>query len=286
MRTSCVWRLVPHRSTVVTWILASALRVGLTGCAHAPIGAVGGKVTSTYTGKGLAVVRPVADEPASPATYVVQKGDTLWGLSRKFNTSVDRLMAANKLKKPQELRVDRRLIIPSDPNKDGPGLMHAGGGTDIQAPAKTQASASLTSRPATPPTPTSVTRTSSRQRYPLVWPVVGDITSKFGQRGSRQHDGIDVGAAKGTPVRVAATGDVIYAAKQGGYGNLVLVRHADGLVTVYAHLDRFTVRKGQCLTAGQLLGYVGETGRASGPHLHFEVRRGVAPENPLKMLPP
>ena len=275
-----------RQRVVMTWVLAAALRVGLSGCAHVPIGAVGGKITSNYAGKGLAVVRPSTEEAETPATYVVQKGDTLWSLARKFNTSVDRLLAANKLKKPQDLRVDRRLIIPADPNKDGPGLMRS----TTRAPAPSpvpQPSSSLSTQATTPSvTSTAAARSTSRRRYPLVWPVQGQITSRFGQRGSRLHDGIDVGAAKGTPVRVAAGGEVIYAAKQGGYGNLVLVRHADGIVTVYAHLDRFTVRKGQSLAQGQPLGYVGETGHATGPHLHFEVRRGINPENPLKLLPP
>lgn len=122
--------------------------------------------------------------------------------------------------------------------------------------------------------------------YTLLWPVEGQITSRFGTRSGRPHDGIDISAPQGTPIKAAAAGLVLYSAPHGTYGNLVVLKHDDGLVTVYAHNDRNLVRKGQAVEAGQLLGKVGQTGRATGPHLHFEVRRGTRPDNPLEFLPP
>ena len=97
---------------------------------------------------------------------------------------------------------------------------------------------------------------------------------------------MDIAADPGTGVRAAAAGKVLFAAEHGSYGNLVVLRHDDGLVTVYAHNEINLVRKGQRVRAGQLIARVGQTGRATGPHLHFEVRRGTAPENPMRFLPP
>lgn len=123
-------------------------------------------------------------------------------------------------------------------------------------------------------------------RYRFKWPVQGEITSRFGQRHGTPHDGIDIGAPKGTPVVAVDNGRVVFADAQSGYGNLIVIRHLDGLMTVYAHNERNLVRLGENVTQGQLIAKVGQTGRASGPHLHFEVRRGVEPENPLLFLPP
>jgi lipoprotein NlpD len=139
-------------------------------------------------------------------------------------------------------------------------------------------------------TPSSTTTpalvVTARKKYPLVWPVEGVLTSRFGSRDGRAHDGVDIGAAPGSKVKAAADGDVIFADNHRSYGNLVLVRHANNLVTVYAHNAKNLVNKGQRVKAGQAIALVGSTGHATGPHLHFEVRRGVVAENPLALLPP
>ena len=119
----------------------------------------------------------------------------------------------------------------------------------------------------------------------LHWPVAGRITSPFGRRAGHPHTGIDIGAPRGSDVRAAAAGSVLFAGRQGGYGNMVLVRHADGLVTLYAHHERNLVRTGQWVARGEALARVGATGHATGPHLHFEVRRGDVPTDPMRFLP-
>ena len=120
----------------------------------------------------------------------------------------------------------------------------------------------------------------------MCWPLEGVLTSRFGQRDGRSHDGVDVSAAIGTPVRAAADGTVVFVGEHAGYGKLTLVAHTNGLVSVYAHQQIQLVRKGQRVKARQQIGAVGLTGRTTGPHLHFEVRRGVQPINPLQYLPP
>jgi murein DD-endopeptidase MepM/ murein hydrolase activator NlpD len=117
------------------------------------------------------------------------------------------------------------------------------------------------------------------------WPVRGRITSRFGWRRSRMHEGVDIAARSGTPVRAAEAGRVIYASRLGGYGKVVVVRHDGPYETVYAHNRRFRVKKGARVRKGEVLAEVGETGNASAPHLHFEVRRNDDPRDPLLFLP-
>lgn len=117
-------------------------------------------------------------------------------------------------------------------------------------------------------------------------PVDGRISSHFGPRihpitGRRKmHDGIDIAAPQGTPIRAVAAGTVTFAGRQGGYGNLVIVRHPDGSETRYAHQQAIGVRVGQVVTAGAHLGTVGSTGASTGPHLHLELRRNGEPVDP------
>jgi murein DD-endopeptidase MepM/ murein hydrolase activator NlpD len=119
----------------------------------------------------------------------------------------------------------------------------------------------------------------------LAWPVSGLVGSPFGPRGETFHPGIDIVAAMGTPVLAAAAGKVRFAGwNAGGYGNLVVVKHGSGVSGFYAHLLRIDVHPGEVVTAGQQLGLVGETGLATGPHLHFEVRLHGAALDPLPAL--
>lgn len=119
----------------------------------------------------------------------------------------------------------------------------------------------------------------------FVWPVAGYVSSGFGMRRGSMHDGVDIVAAEGAGVRAARSGHVIYAHNRiGGYGNMVIIRHPDSYSTVYAHLSRMEVRKGQFISKGQSVGRVGQTGHAEGPHLHFEVRNNRQPVNPLLYL--
>jgi hypothetical protein len=119
----------------------------------------------------------------------------------------------------------------------------------------------------------------------LAWPLRTALGDRFGPRGAGFHPGIDLPAPAGTPVRTAAVGRVVLARPTtGGYGNLVIVRHADGVQTMYAHLSLIFVARGQWVTVGSLLGFVGSTGDATGPHLHFEVRVRGAAVDPLPAL--
>ena len=118
----------------------------------------------------------------------------------------------------------------------------------------------------------------------LIWPCDGVVVSGFGMRWGRMHEGIDIGCAYGTPNRAAAAGTVIYAGWLGGYGNLVVVDHGNGLSTAYAHASSILVSVGQSVSQGQTVSLVGSTGNSSGPHLHFEVRVNGVAVDPLPYL--
>jgi murein DD-endopeptidase MepM/ murein hydrolase activator NlpD len=118
----------------------------------------------------------------------------------------------------------------------------------------------------------------------LIWPVRGPVTSGFGMRWGRMHEGIDISAATGTPIRAAKAGTVTFAGTMGGYGNAVIISHGGGLSTLYAHQSRLAVSGGS-VSQGEVIGYVGSTGHSTGPHLHFETRVNGTPQNPLRYLP-
>ncbi len=118
----------------------------------------------------------------------------------------------------------------------------------------------------------------------FIWPVNGPVVSGFGMRWGRMHEGIDIAAALGTPIHAAASGTVIHAGWLGGYGNLVVVDHGDGLATAYAHASAILVAVGEQVSQGDTLSLVGSTGNSTGPHLHFEVRVNGSAVDPLLYL--
>ena len=117
----------------------------------------------------------------------------------------------------------------------------------------------------------------------MVWPVAGPVVSGFGWRWGRMHEGIDIAAGYGTPIQASASGNVIYAGWMGGYGNLIIIDHGNGVATAYAHQSSFVVGGG-AVSQGQTIGYVGCTGHCFGDHLHFEVRVNGAAVDPLGYL--
>ena len=117
------------------------------------------------------------------------------------------------------------------------------------------------------------------------WPLVDRVTSEYGPRWGRMHEGIDIAGSHGAPIQSAESGRVDYAGGIGGYGNTIIVDHGGGMSTLYGHMYGFAVTAGQTVSIGQVLGYVGNSGLSLGPHLHFEVRLAGAPVNPRTYLP-
>jgi murein DD-endopeptidase MepM/ murein hydrolase activator NlpD len=129
---------------------------------------------------------------------------------------------------------------------------------------------------------TSAPRAASSSGF--VWPCSGPMTSPFGYRWGRMHEGIDIGCGYGAPVAAAASGTVVYAGWMGGYGNLVVIDHGGGIATAYGHNSSIAVGVGQAVGQGQQIASVGSTGHSTGPHCHFEVRSGGSPVDPLGYL--
>jgi len=198
---------------------------------------------------------PAARRPAATVTYEVQNGDTLFALALRYNTTVDAIVAVNGLPSAHRLRLGQRLVVPVG---------------------KRTAPRALTAQAVSRPTPTV--------RATLSWPARGVITSRYGWRYRRHHDGIDLASPRGTPIYAARAGRVAFAGWYYGYGRAVIVDHGGGLTTLYGHASKLLARTGQVVEQGQLIALVGCTGRCTGSHLHFEVRINRRAVNPLPYL--
>lgn len=211
-----------------------------------------------------------ASTPDGPE-HVMRPGENLYRLSRYYGVSVDEIKRANHIRDVTEIRIGTRLVIPGAAKPPPPAALAYVPRAD-RAP-----SGSRSSR-----------RALARRETDLdfSWPVRGRLSSRFGWRRGRHHDGIDIPAKSGAPVHAAEAGRVIHSGKGlGDYGKVVIVKHAGRYSTVYAHNRRNRVRKGEFVEKGQVIAEVGKTGNASGNHVHFELRRDRRPEDPLLYLP-
>ena len=208
--------------------------------------------------------------------HTVQEGQTLYFIARAYNADINRLRRINGIYDPTNLQVGTRLWIP------GAGQVlevHSQKSKRVITQKKGRFKKGLKKK--------SVPRKAVKAiKDFLIWPVKGQLASKFGNRNGRHHDGIDVSSRKGTPVVAAADGKVMFSGwGPTGYGLMVIVRHKNNLTTVYAHNAHIHVHKNQVVRQGQRIASVGSTGRSTGPHLHFEVRNDTHPQNPLNYLP-
>lgn len=254
------------------------------------------------SGVGCAIRRPVPSrgEPSCDhALYEVKPGETLYRISLRHGVQPGMLARANRIDDPTQLRVGQRLCIPATSSGDTEASPHRAS-LDSEVDRRDAAEAlrealRTESREATPEEkaalPQGVRATAehpTREGEPagtrLEWPLRGVFYGRFGRRGGEVHDGIDLAAPAGTPVKTAAAGRVLFAGEQRGYGLLVIVEHGPGLVTLYAHNRDVRVREGQAVRDRQVVATVGESGKTSGPHLHFEVRVNGVPVDPLRFL--
>lgn len=241
--------------------------------------------------------------------YVTAPGDTVAAVARRFDVSAVDLADLNAISGNQRLRAGDELALPSSFHDRGPVTLPPARSYARYTPPTASYSgytpspwtSSAGARPpapypsvatAAPPTRTdSQVMAAGKGRF--VWPVRGEILSAFGvQDVDRRNDGVDIRSPMGTAVHAAAAGEVVYAGDQvPGFGNLVLVKHADGWVTAYAHLAHVDVRMRDTVTQDQQIGEVGQTGGVPEPQLHFEVRYAATPiekarpVNPLLVLP-
>ncbi|MGC6472017.1 MAG: LysM peptidoglycan-binding domain-containing M23 family metallopeptidase [Parvibaculales bacterium] len=187
--------------------------------------------------------------------YTVKKGDTLYSVSRSFNLDVSTLAKANALKPPYHIKVNQQLKLT--------GVASRRASVYDRKPA------------AAPP-----------RKGKFILPADGNVISSYGAKANGIHnDGINIALPEGTDLKAAENGVVVYAGNElEGYGNLILLKHADNFVTAYAHTQSFNVKVGQKVKRGQVIAKSGQTGNVTRPQLHFEIRRGAQALNPKNYI--
>jgi murein DD-endopeptidase MepM/ murein hydrolase activator NlpD len=256
----------------------------------------------------------VAASPAQPNVHVIAAGETLSKLSRLYHKSVGEIAKANSIEPQAKLNIGDRIVIPNVRVSSTPGskasdapkeTIQATPAAQQAAPAKTPSAPKGAAAPKQAPNPQPAAETAAmvtpaadtsaansvkgaaQAAAPTFrWPVHGKVIAGFGPRpNGQQNDGINVAVPENTPVKAAEDGVVAYAGNElKGYGNLVLVRHSNGYVTAYAHAKELLVKRGDPIKRGQVIAKSGQTGNVDAPQLHFEVRKGPTPQDPMPML--
>jgi len=211
--------------------------------------------------------------PERGATHVVQRGENLYRIALRYGMSVDDLVRANDLDDAARLEVGQVLRIP--------------GRTEVDALDARNALAGAGHTCGVPPETKRKAQERAREEADVVfgWPLHGGISTCFGERRSRAHEGIDIMSPSGTEIRAAEAGKVVFAGSMGAYGKIVILKHEGPYASVYSHNRRNLAEKGAFVEKGDVIAEVGATGNATGPHLHFEIRREDRAEDPIQFLP-
>lgn len=208
--------------------------------------------------------------------HTVARGENLYRIGLRYGVDAATLATLNDIDDVTTLRVGQKIWIP-DAGSDRVGSSRGG-----------------QSSPRAQRDPAAASRVRDEARLDamrdgdlvFVWPVQSaTVSSRFGHRKGRPHEGIDIRAARGAPIRAAEAGKVIHAGWLGDYGKVVIIKHAGPYRSVYAHANKVFVRRGDFVDRGQRIAEVGTTGNATGPHLHFEIRRNESPRDPMLYLP-
>jgi murein DD-endopeptidase MepM/ murein hydrolase activator NlpD len=261
----------------------------------------------------------VADIPASPTlvsipsdayVHVVESGESLYTIARRYNVTAQAIIQANGFSSPDKIYVGQKLVIPGKASQLAPlGPKGAKVATADVAPvdkpvAKVASVEPAGTTPLAPVKPLDATPTAKPVEVAKVepakpleqpktepvlsgadkfrWPISGRVITDFA---NSKGTGINIEAPEGAAVRAAENGQVIYAGSGvEGYGNLVLIRHPNGYVSAYAHLQQMNVAKGTVVNRGDNIGTAGKTGSVSKPQLHFELRKGATPVDPIPLL--
>ncbi len=244
--------------------------------------------------------KPVA-VAAAPAVHVVNPGDTLLSVARRNHVPLSELARANSLEPTAKLRLGMKLTVPGAKTAAvapaaqpvsvaaqpvaavAPATKMAAAGGPPQSARLAQATATVEDAAvATPVKATEATGALPTFR----WPVRGKVITSYGAKtNGKSNDGINLAVPEGTPVKAAEDGVVAYSGNElKGYGNLVLVRHSNGYVTAYAHASELMVKRGDTIKRGQTIAKSGQSGEVGSPQLHFEIRKGSSPVDPLQFL--
>jgi murein DD-endopeptidase MepM/ murein hydrolase activator NlpD len=246
---------------------------------------------------------PVAAVAAAPSVHVVNHGDTLLSVARRNHVSVAELAKANNIDPSTKLKLGTKLTVPgartaaavvpaSQPVAAAqPAAALAAPATKMAAvtsgPQQTARLAQATTKVDEPSTEAPVKAAEATGALPTFrWPVRGKVITSYGAKtNGKANDGINLAVPEGTPIKAAEDGVVAYSGNElKGYGNLVLVRHANGYVTAYAHASELLVKRGDTIKRGQIIAKSGQSGEVGSPQLHFEIRKGSSPVDPLQFL--
>ncbi len=243
--------------------------------------------------------QPVAAAPSGPGEYVVANGETLTSIAHRHRIPVRELISANNMTAETPLKIGMKLTIPAKQGvqvaKNAPGVpapvkpivvAQAKSGPMLQSVKTVEPQAGA--RIATPAPDNEESGPAGTAGMPSFrWPLRGRVVTNFGAKtAGGSNDGIDLAVPEGTAIRAADDGVVAYAGNElKGYGNLVLVRHANGFVTAYANASELNVKRNDQVHRGQVIAKSGQTGTAPNPQLHFEIRKNSAPVDPMQYLP-
>lgn len=242
----------------------------------------------------------VAAAPEQETVHTVKAGETLHGIANRAQVSREAIIAANRLEEPFTVRTGQVLAIPRTRRhrvvagdtafnlawRYGVSWGDIAVANNLDAEAKLRRGQTLLIPSVIAPPRDEPAAAPSTTTPRFAWPLGGTVRRGYVKSGRGAHPGIDLVARAGTAVRAAAAGKVVFAGEEPQqYGNLVVVDHGDGWHSAYAFLDRATVREGERVRAGERVGLVGRTGRATRDELHFELRRDNRPVDPAPLLP-
>jgi murein DD-endopeptidase MepM/ murein hydrolase activator NlpD len=243
-------------------------------------------------GAGESTMAALPIPPATPPVHMVTSGDTLVKIAHKYRVGVREIAIANGIAPKTPLKVGTQLTIPVKVaamrhHKPQPGTSELAQGPTAAAPGKLASNETAANVRLASPIETPSAEAGPNGAPAFRWPARGRIIANFGARvDGSPNDGIDLALPEGTMVRAAQDGVVAYAGNEmKGYGNLVLVRHANGFVTGYANASELLVRRNDQVHKGQVILKSGQTGNAATPQLHFEIRKNSAPVDPMQYLP-
>ncbi|CAM5383980.1 Murein hydrolase activator NlpD OS=Afipia felis OX=1035 GN=nlpD PE=3 SV=1 [Afipia felis] len=248
---------------------------------------------------------PATRAAAMPSSvHVAASGDTLMNISRRNHISVQELARANNLPVTAQIKIGDRITVPSSSKTLGAAPQTARPAAVAAAPQPQPVAAKPVATAAAEPVQKARMATETKEieqthaQSPVKtaeatnalptfrWPVRGRVIAAYGAKtNGKQNDGINVAVPEGTPVKAAEDGVVAYSGNElKGYGNLILVRHASGYVTAYAHASELMVKRGDTIKRGQVIAKSGQSGEVGSPQLHFEIRKGSSPVDPLQFL--
>jgi murein DD-endopeptidase MepM/ murein hydrolase activator NlpD len=247
----------------------------------------------------------VVAAPSASAVHVVNRGDTLLSISRRNHVPVATLAKANGLDASAKLKLGQKITVPGSKTAVAapvaqPAVVAAVPPAAASAPPATKMAAVTTVPPQSarlaqattkveeaPAAETPIKASEATGALPTFrWPVRGKVITSYGAKtNGKANDGINLAVPEGTPVKAAEDGVVAYSGNElKGYGNLVLVRHSNGYVTAYAHASELLVKRGETIKRGQIIAKSGQSGEVGSPQLHFEIRKGSSPVDPLQFL--